>query len=112
MDNNMLFYFTECWDLFDEGDDNTMVALASIAADHDDDTVATSTVLRGHANDKDNNRRDCGQGCYEGFFDKLSDQLARIMGCDEYCICYGCRYGCACDNCTQDQVSVSSWQTI
>lgn len=109
----MFFYFIECWDLFDNDDDNTLVSLVSIAADHDDDTVATSTVLRTQTSG-DNDGRDCGQGCYEGFFDKLSDKLAKIMGCDEYeyCICYGCRYGCTCDNCIQDQVSLSSWQTI
>lgn len=38
----MLFYFTECWDIWDETEDSeTLVALASIAATNGDDTSQT-----------------------------------------------------------------------
>lgn len=70
-------------------DDATIVALASLAADFEDD-LAESTDASREVNTKKDNSNEQWQHCYEGFFDMLADEFAKIMGCDENCVCCEC----------------------
>jgi hypothetical protein len=90
----MLFYFTEAWDIWDETEDSkTLVALASIAATNGDGTPANSTMASSapasYTGTRENSDKDQWQTYYEGFFDKLADGFAKVMGCDENCGCGG-----------------------
>lgn len=106
----MLFYFTECWDLLDDDADNdTLVALTSITADYDDDTVANSTLDENTQrsvlhNAEDNDGRERWHRCYDGFFDKLVDEFAKIMGFDEKFTCCGGGSECSTHSSSQEQM--------
>ncbi|KAL3774170.1 hypothetical protein ACHAWO_009238 [Cyclotella atomus] len=96
----MLFYFTECWDIWDDEDNETIVALASIAATNGDDITSVSSTIASNApasytDARENGYEDKWQACYEGFFDKLADEFAKVMVCDrdENCGFSGCGCG-------------------
>lgn len=96
VDTNMFMYFTDCWDRWEDYEDtDTLVAIASIAADYDENTATfgeptpNSTAISRHVHTEKGDSNEQWENCFEGFFDRLADEFAKIMGCDENCGCGG-----------------------
>ena len=87
--------------IIDDESDASVVAKVDESESVDASTATSSTAASTATPRQPYN--DSWNKCYEGFFDKLADVMARIMGCDECSNCCGMIYDGCTFECVDDQ---------